>query len=360
MSEILNQSNRAELAEFEAFNLAHPKGHFCQSEIWGGVKNEWERRVIVSRDEQGNLRGGMALLIRKMPGMPWTMLYSPRGPVCDPHDEATIRDLCDGARRLAAEKKGFTIKLDPDILSSDQTFTDLMKRQGFALHSEGKNFEGIQPRYVFRLDVAGKTEEELLKGFHEKWRYNIRLAGRKGVTVRICGKEMLPDFYRIMVETGMRDNFVTRPLSYFERMMDSMGDHLRLYMAFFEDQPIAGTLAIHYGDKVWYLYGASSNAHRNVMPNYLLQWEMIRWAVAEGCRVYDFRGVSGDLSEDNPLYGLYRFKKGFGGDFTEFAGEFELLLKPGAAKMIERLRKVYNRTMSAIYRFKNRGSAKKD
>lgn len=108
-----------------------------------------------------------------------------------------------------------------------------------------------------------------------------------------------------------------------------------LYMAFSEGQPIAGTLAIHYGDKVWYLYGASSNEHRNLMPNYLLQWRMIQWAVETGCRIYDFRGVSGDLSEDNPLYGLYKFKKGFGGEFTEFVGEMDLVLNKAVYFAVE-------------------------
>lgn len=127
--------------------------------------------------------------------------------------------------------------------------------------------------------------------------------------MRVCGKEMVPDFARIMLTTGVRDGFVTRPPEYFANMLDNLGEHARLYMAFHEGQPIAGTLAIHYGDKVWYLYGASSNEHRNLMPNYLLQWSMIQWAVETGCSVYDFRGVSGDISEDNPLYGLYKFKK---------------------------------------------------
>ena len=98
----------------------------------------------------------------------------------------------------------------------------------------------------------------------------------------------------------------------------------RIYLAYYEGQPIAGSLAIHYGDKVWYLYGASSNEHRNVMPNYLVQWEMIRWAIETGCRIYDFRGVSGYLDESNPLYGIYRFKKGFSGELTEFIGEMNL------------------------------------
>lgn len=106
-------------------------------------------------------------------------------------------------------------------------------------------------------------------------------------------------------------------------------------MAYFKDEPIAGTLAVQYGDKTWYLYGASSNEHRNKMPNYLLQWEMIRWAVEGKCRIYDFRGVSGDLSPSNPLYGLYRFKKGFSGDFVEFCGEFDLVLNRPVNMLVE-------------------------
>jgi lipid II:glycine glycyltransferase (peptidoglycan interpeptide bridge formation enzyme) len=91
---------------------------------------------------------------------------------------------------------------------------------------------------------------------------------------------------------------------------------------------VAGAVAIRYGDKVWYLYGASDTAHRNYMPCYLMQWTMIQWALETNCRLYDFRGVSGFVSEDNPLYGLYRFKKGFNGDFTEFIGEFDMILHP--------------------------------
>ena len=125
-------------------------------------------------------------------------------------------------------------------------------------------------------------------------------------------------------------------------------------MAFHEGQPIAGTLAIHYGDKVWYLYGASSNEHRNLMPNYLLQWTMIQWAIETGCRIYDFRGVSGDVSEDNPLYGLYRFKKGFGGEFTEFVGEMDLVLNKPAYLFEEKATSLFKDLRKAVYLFKNR------
>ena len=171
---------------------------------------------------------------------------------------------------------------------------------------------------------------------------------------KLCGKEMVPEFTRIMVETGVRDNFATRPASYFEAMLDNLGDKCRLYMAFHEGQPIAGTLAILYGDKVWYLYGASSNEHRNLMPNYLLQWSMIQWAIENNCRVYDFRGVSGDISEDNPHYGLYRFKKGFGGEFTEFVGEYDHVMGKLSYFIAEKGALAYKSLAAKLYMIKNR------
>ena len=113
-------------------------------------------------------------------------------------------------------------------------------------------------------------------------------------------------------------------------------------------------LAIGYGDKVWYLYGASSNEYRNVMPNYLLQWEMIKWAIERGARVYDFRGVSGNLSEDNPLYGLYRFKQGFNGEFTEFIGDMSIVYRPGMEQLAKMGEKAF-RTMNRVrFKLKNR------
>lgn len=323
MAELITENN---LAEYEAFVQSSPKGNFAQSSLWAKQKPMWNWKALAARDETGAVKGTLALLIRKVPGLPFTLMYGCRGPVCDLSDQAVLCELLDGARKLAKEQKAYVLKLDPDVPSSNTAFRDFMLGQGFQLKEGGKNFEAIQPRYVFRLNVEGKTEEELLAGFHQKWRYNIRLAERKGVEVRVCGKEMVPDFARLMLETGVRDGFVTRQPEYFSQMLDNLGEHCRLYMAFHEGNPIAGTLAIHYGDKVWYLYGASSNEHRNLMPNYLLQWRMIQWAVETKCRIYDFRGVSGDLSEDNPLYGLYKFKKGFGGEFTEFVGEMDLVL----------------------------------
>ncbi|MCX7614505.1 MAG: peptidoglycan bridge formation glycyltransferase FemA/FemB family protein [Clostridiales bacterium] len=325
MHEIITKNT---LPEYEEFIEAHKKGHFMQSSMWGKVKDNWIWEAVAVRDQEGKIKGALSVLIRRLPVLKYTLMYGGRGPVCDAHDEETIRELLSGVRELAKKYHSYTLKLDPDIEANDQQFLSIMNKLGFQLKSGEKNFEGIQPRFVFRLDVENKTEDEVMEIFHSKTRYNIRLAERKGVQVKLCGKEMLADFSRIMLETGVRDGFVIRPKAYFEKMLDTLGEHARLYMAFLDGKPIAGTLAIWFGDKVWYLYGASSNEYRNVMPNYLLQWNMIKWAIEKKCSIYDFRGVSGDLSEDNPLYGLYRFKKGFNGKFCEFAGEFDYVIKP--------------------------------
>ena len=343
------------IPEYEEFVQSHPKGNFAQSYLWSKQKPMWEWDAIAVRGSDGKIRGTMAVMVRQMPFVKRSMMYACRGPVCDLDDEQTFARLLSGAKALAEEYDCYVIKIDPDVPSSNTEFAKMLRSYGFQSKEGGKNFEAIQPRYVFRLNIEGKTEQEVMAGFHQKWRYNIRVAQKKGVEVKICGQEMIPEFARLMLTTGVRDGFVTRQPEYFSAMLDNLGEHCRLYMAFHEGEPIAGTLAIHYGDKVWYLYGASSNEHRNLMPNYLLQWEMIRWAIETGCRIYDFRGVSGDISEDNPLYGLYRFKKGFGGDFTEFVGEMDLVLDEKVYNFTEKATSRFKDVRKFLYLLKNRG-----
>lgn len=324
---LVDDTNREKYVEFLQ---SHKKGHFLQSPEWAKLKSEWTNEVLLVEDEKGNIKGSMSILIRKVPYFKSTMMYSPRGPVCDIHDKEVIKELVAGIKELAQKYNAFILKVDPDVPSSDEEFKTIVKECGFKIKENVKDFtEVIQPRYVFRLNVENKTEEELLKSFHEKTRYNIRLAGRKGVTIRDGGREDLKDFYRIMKETGNRDDFLIRPLEYFEQMYDCMGkEYLRVIMADYNGKPISGAIAIYYGNKVWYLYGASSNENRNVMPNYLVQWEMIKWAIEKKCDIYDFRGVSGHVDEHHPQYGIYKFKKGFNGDFVEFVGELYMVFKP--------------------------------
>lgn len=357
--EFLNLNDPAAVAEYEAFNRTCPKGHFAQSVGWGKLKTEWKFEGVISRDGAGKINGIMSVLIRKMPMMPTSVLYAPRGPVCDVHDKEVLKTLLDGARALAKKYKGYALKLDSDVKSDDGEYLNIMKELGCTLPKDTKNFEGIQPRYVFRLYLEGRNDEELLMSFTQGHRRKVRLAERKGVNVKLIPAQELPaalhDFYELMLETGVRDNFVIRTEEYFKRLMDALGEDARLYMAYNpEGAPIAGTLAIGYGNKVWYLYGASSNRDRNLNPNYLLQYRMMQWAVERGADVYDFRGVSGDLSEDNPLYGLYRFKKDFNGEFTEFCGELNLVFDPMWRFAAEKGQKAYRKLNHILFNLKNK------
>ncbi len=332
-----------EAAEFDSFVISNPKGHFMQVSSWANVKNNWIWRGAVCRDEGGNIKGTIAMLIRKVPALPYSLMYCPRGPVCDLNDRDVFAALLDAARKVGKEHNCYDIKLDTDARADDTVFKTMIKSLGIKLNEVTLGFETVQPRFVFRLEIEGKTEDEVMAFFQAKTRYNIKVAVKNNVTVEIKGPEAAEEFHKIMIETGTRDNFGIRGADYFKRILESLGKNARIYMAYYEGKPIAGSLAIHCGDKVWYLYGASSNEHRNVMPNYLVQWAMIRWAIEEGCRIYDFRGVSGSLDENDPLYGIYRFKKGFNGELTEFVGEMDLILKPFANKMVDFAEKSYKK-----------------
>jgi len=328
--------------EYTEFLKKHDRCNFQQSLEWAKVKESWKNEVVLAEDENGKITGSVSVLIRKIPIF-GNLMYSSRGPVCDIHNEFVVRELTKGLKELAKKEKAFVLKMEPDIKSDDIEFRKLAEDVGFKIKDDAKNFaEEIQPRYVFRLDLKDKTEDQIFENLHQKTRYNIRLAIKKGVEIKDGTRDDLKEFHKIMIETGARDGFVIRPLSYFEKMYDELApEHMRLLMAYHDGQPIAGIILIMYGNKTWYLYGASSNSHRNLMPNYLLQWEGIKSAIKAGHDMYDFRGVSGVVDENHPQYGLYRFKKGFGAEFTEFIGELYIPFKPLTYKMYKISEKLY-------------------
>ena len=338
---------------YKKFLENHERCNFQQSLEWAEIKKpNWIPEVVLAEDEDKNIIGSLCVWIRKMPIF-GNMMYSSRGPVCDIHDIAVMKQLTDGVKELAKKYNAFGLSIEPDIETDDQAFRDIVTNLGYKIKDDAKDFKDeIQPIFVFRLDIKNKTEEEIMAGFHQKWRYNIRLAGRKGVEIKEGTREDLKDFHKIMIETGNRDGFITRPLSYFEKMYDNMvpEGHMKLLMAYYDGKPISGVIPIFYGNKTWYLYGASSNQHRNLMPNYLLQWEMIKMAIARHDDIYDFRGVSGVVDESHPQYGLYRFKKGFGAKFTEFIGEIYLPFKP----LKFRLYKISEKTFRTLRQIKRK------
>jgi lipid II:glycine glycyltransferase (peptidoglycan interpeptide bridge formation enzyme) len=337
--------NKADEEEYKLFLQNHERCNFQQSIEWGNVKTSWKKEVILAEDSSGKIIGSLMVWIRKIPIF-GNIMYSARGPVCDIHNIEVLKQITEGAKVLAKKYNAIVLRIEPDIESSDTEFRDIMLELGYSIKDDAKNFrDEIQPRYVFRLDTKNKTEDEIFKAFHQKTRYNVRLATKKGVTVKEGTKEDLKDFHKIMITTGIRDGFITRPLEYFEKMYDCLGpEHMKILMAYYDGKPISGVIPIMYGNKTWYLYGASSNEHRNLMPNYLLQWEMIKIAISRKSDIYDLRGVPGIADDSN---GLYRFKKGFGAEYTEFVGEVYMAYKPLMYKLYKISEKLF-RTLRAL------------
>ena len=185
---------------YSEFLQKHERCNFQQSLEWGEIKKDWKKEVILAENEQGNIIGSLCVWIRKIP-MFGNLMYASRGPVCDIHDMEVLKQLTDGAKELAKKYHAFVLRIEPDILSSDQDFRTIITSLGYKIKDDAKNFrEEIQPRYVFRLNIKGKTEDEIFAGFHQKTRYNVRLATRKGVIIKEGTKDDLKEFHKIMVD----------------------------------------------------------------------------------------------------------------------------------------------------------------
>lgn len=328
--------------EFESFVSSHRAGSFMQSIQWTKVKSNWGHECVISRDPNGKIQGAMLVLIRKLPIFGKTLLYAPRGPVCDLHRYDIIADLLEGVKILAKKYKSYLFRMDPYILADDDEFISEIQKMGFAFQPHMPDFTTFQIRNNYMLDIEGKTEEELLAHFHSKWRYNIRLAARKGVVCdyynkgNVIDEQKLDEFYELMKTTGDRDGFIIRPKEYFRKMLLSLGEeHCRLYMCYKDSKALSGAVTTQYAGKTSYVYGASANEARNLMPNHLMQWTMIQWAVENGDFVYDFQGIPNYDDESSPNYGVYRFKKGFNGQVVEFAGEFDYVFSKSFMKFVD-------------------------
>jgi peptidoglycan pentaglycine glycine transferase (the first glycine) len=309
-------------------------GDFAQLWEWGELKSKtsWlPLRFGLARD--GRLVAGMQVLKRSLPGGK-SLFYAPRGPLFESGQLGLLPELIDEVRAQARRHGALALKVDPAIVGPDEAATGALTALGFQSSPRSDSeFGGVQPRYVMKVDISA-TEDELLASFHPKWRYNLRLAEKKGVSVTDqCSREDIPAFYEVLQETCRRDGFGVRAISYYYDIWDLLIERGlgAMFLGRFEDQVICGALTFATGCQAWYVYGASSNSHRNLMPNHLMQWEMMKWAKTRGCSVYDMRGVAREASageDEDRLQGLNRFKRGFGAQYMEYIGEFDLVYSP--------------------------------
>ncbi len=290
-------------------------GSFLQSWEWGSFQEAAGARVLrVGRDETV-----AQFVLRPLP-LGLTVAYLPRGPVG--HDAAVMETV----REAAADAGAILLRVDP--VSAERP-------------AGAKEVHEAQPRTTLLLDLS-KSEDELLAAMHEKTRYNVRLAEKKGVTVREGGTELSPRLWPLLAAAAARDRFRTHDRGYYETMMRTLaGDakdrgaaSVRILIAEHEGATLAGMLLLTFGNDAVYLHGGSSDEKRNLMAPHLLQWEAIRRAKAWGYRNYDLGGISpmkdGMLEpiEGHPLAGVTRFKRGFGGEVWSAPASWELPLRP--------------------------------
>lgn len=217
----------------------------------------------------------------------------------------------------------------------------------------------VQPPDTVILDLS-MTEEGLLEQMKPKWRYNIRLGEKKGVVVKQGGIEFLDDFYKLYKETAARDGIALHSKKYYGNLLllaQKNGKNVRVYLACHEGDVLAGIITYFSEKEGVYLYGASSNIKRNLMPAYSLQWRAIRDARLSGCKTYDFYGIPPVEDPNHPMYGLYRFKTGFGGVIVHRAGSFDFPVKRilyGIFSIAEKLRAFYFKKLKKLFVKKGR------
>lgn len=341
---------------YQRFLEANPASDFMQTLAWGKVKSltGWRSLPLLLQDQRGHIALSALILVRRLPGVPLTILYAPRGPVLDwtlPADEiaSILRAFASSARKLAGKHRAVVMKCDPALPAGNAEGRQALAAAGFRPGTAGLSFEGVQPRFVYAISLTRPTDE-LLASFSPKHRYNVRLAERKGVQIRhASSEEDLAAFYRLLRVTAERDGFGIRAYPYYQAIWREManppasGDPkvAHLFLAEHEGDLLSGALIFTLGKRAWYVYGASGNHKRNLMPNYALHWQIMMWLREHGTEIYDMRGISGDFSPDNPLYGLFRFKRGFSGEVIEYAGEYDLPLVPAVYWMFRAAMPLY-------------------
>lgn len=311
---------------WEKFIDDHPQAHILQTPGWGTLKSAFGWVPCFIRQEQL----GAMVLFRPLP-LGLSLAYIPRGPV----GQGDWTDLWPSIDTLCNEKKAVFLRVEPNTWQPvEKNFLE-DQLVGFV-----ETDQSVQPPRTMIIDLV-PPEEDILMGMKSKTRYNIRLAGRKDVVVRSSSDVKI--FHRMMLTTGNRDEFGVHSLDYYQSAYKifSQKDACVLLLAEIQNQPLAGLMAFAHGDTAWYFYGASTNQERNRMPTYLLQWEAIRWAKKKGCKNYDLWGIPDHPEQvleeqfthrSDGLWGVYRFKRGFGSEVRRTVGTWDRVYKPGLYK----------------------------
>lgn len=332
------------VGEWDRFVSGCAAGQLLQTGEWGELKSRfgwWARRVLLPAVDGGGAGAGAQALFHKNLGQ--VLAYVPRGPLVDWSDAAQTEALVTRISAVARQEGAFALKIEPDLADT------AVNRQRLAAAGFHPSPQTVQPRSTVVVDL-GAEDEVILARMKSKWRYNIRLAARKGVRVRALRADELPLFLQLMEETGRRDGFAVHSAAYYRAAFELLASRWGVFLlASHGEEPLAAIAVFAVGETAWYLWGGSNNRQRNLMPNHALQWEAMRWAKARGCTRYDLWGIPDAigaittglwdegrkvvLAEETPvdvkafpagdLWGVFRFKQGFGGAVARTVGAWD-------------------------------------
>jgi lipid II:glycine glycyltransferase (peptidoglycan interpeptide bridge formation enzyme) len=326
--------------------------HILQSWQWGQVKEKYGWQPNRQIWETKGQESALGLILKRKQRFnrlspQFSIYYVPRGPICDWSDSRTITTILNHLEGLAGQKGTIFIKIDPEVITgrgvpgSNEDTRDQVGQKIISTLTNRKWFfseSQIQFRNTTLLDLHG-TEDDWLSRMKQKTRYNLRLAQKKDVQIRLAADEDLPHLYRLYAETSLRDRFVIRSEDYYLTIWRTFmeANMAKGLIAEVDANPVAGLFLFTMGKKAWYLYGMSTNVHREKMPNYLLQWEAMKYAKEAGCEIYDLWGAPDQFIESDSMWGVYRFKEGLGGKVIRTIGAWDFTLQPNVYRLYTRI-----------------------
>jgi lipid II:glycine glycyltransferase (peptidoglycan interpeptide bridge formation enzyme) len=315
-------------AEWDEFVANHPNGSILQSTNWARLKSRFgwhSHRIWLRQDNQ--LVAGAQMLVRSAAFGLIRVAYIPHGPLVDWNDDEQLAVMFNQLDLAAYEQRAGFLKIEPRLWQSNVSrgqWEAICRQQDCVM-----GVDTVQPPRTLLIDLQ-PPEEDILAAMKQKTRYNIRLAKRKGVTVREGTVEDIPIFNKMIQRTGQRNEFGIHEPHYYKAAFDLFApEQGALLIAEYKEKPLAAIMVFSMGKQAAYLYGASSGEERNRMPTYAAQWAGILWSKERGCTSYDLWGIP-DFSEEeleakfqkqkDGLWGIYRFKRGFGGRIRRTVG----------------------------------------
>jgi peptidoglycan pentaglycine glycine transferase (the first glycine) len=322
--------------QWNAFVAQTPSGHLMQSCEWGDFKaaQGWQvQRIGVECN--GQIVAGAQMLLRPLPWLPLTVAYIPKGPIVDLQDDDTTPKLLSALHQAARKQRAIFLKIEPN-LPDDSNVHNVLKRCGFqpSIHTN-------QPRSTIVINLSG-GEDAVLANMRRNTRRLIRRAARGGVEIADGEGQGINDFYRVLRSTAEIKNIPIHHMAFYKQMWEAFQNTgaAKLLLARYQGEIVAGKMMFVFGDRSMHLWGGTSHKGRDVYASYLLQWEAIKWAIARGCQYCDLWGIPDEIGEmlkkgqDVPkegqggLWGVYIFKRGFGGEIEYYAGAYDYVYRP--------------------------------